>query len=57
MRTIDKINAISQELFKCNFIFLDKPDQDEVFAHYLAKYATNVQPKSRNYNRYTELKK
>ena len=57
MRTIDKINTISQELFKCNFIFLDKPDQDEVFAHYLAKYATDVQPKSRSYNGYINLKK
>jgi hypothetical protein len=37
MRTIDKINAISQELFQCNYIFLDKQEQDEVFAHYLCE--------------------
>ena len=57
MRTIDKINAISQKLFKCNYIFLDKQEQDEVFAHYLAEYATDVQPKSRSYNGYINLKK
>jgi hypothetical protein len=37
MRTIDKINAISQELFKCNFIFLNEQEQDEVSAHYLCE--------------------
>jgi hypothetical protein len=37
MRTIDKINAISQELFKCNFIFLNEQEQDEVSTHYLCE--------------------
>ena len=57
MRTIDKVNQIATELFQSNFIFLSKPEQDLVFEHYLAKYATHVQPKSRSYNGYINLKK
>lgn len=57
MRTIDKINKISTELFQCNFIFLDKKEQDLVFEHYVAENAICVQPKSRSYNGYINLKK
>ena len=57
MRTIDKINKISTELFKCNYIFLCKNERDLVFEHYLAENATSVQPKSRSYNGYINLKK
>ena len=57
MRTIDKINKIATELFQCNFIFLDKSEQDLVFEHYLAENALKVQPKSKSYNGYINLKK
>jgi hypothetical protein len=56
MKTIDKINKIATELFQCNYIFLSKEEQDLVFAHYLAQNAVSVQPKSRSYNDYINLK-
>lgn len=57
MRTIDKINKIATELFQCNYIFLSKSEQDLVFEHYVAENATIVQPNSKSYNGYINLKK
>lgn len=37
MNTIDKINKISNELFKANFIFLSELEQNMVLKHYLAE--------------------
>lgn len=56
MTTIDKINKIATELFQCDYIFLNKEEQDLVFAHYLAQNAVSVQPKSKSYNDYINLK-
>ena len=55
MSTIEKLNTIANELFKVNYVNLSKPQEIEVFAHFLAKYAVSVQPKSRSYERYLQL--
>lgn len=55
MSTIDKLNKIANNLFKVNYVKLNKIDKNEVFAEFLAKYAVSVQPKSRNYQRYLQL--
>ena len=55
MRTIDKLNKIANELFEVNYVNLSKPQEIEVFAHFLAKYAVSVQPKSRSFERYSQL--
>ena len=57
MTTITKVNKISTELFQCDYIFLSKEEQDLVFEHYLAENAVDVQPKSKSYNGYINLKK
>ena len=57
MRTIDKVNQIATELFQTNFPFLSKWEQELVFEHYLAQNAIHVQPKSKSYNGYINLKK
>ena len=56
MTTIEKLNKISTELFTCNYIFLNKSESQLVFEHYLASTAISVQPKSRSYNGYINLK-
>jgi hypothetical protein len=56
MTTLEKLNKIANKLFKVNYIKLSKTNENEVFAHFLAKYAVSVQPKSRNYKRYLEIK-
>ena len=56
MKTIDKMNKIATELFQCNYKFLDRSERDLVFQHYLAENATSVEPKSRSYNGYCDLK-
>ncbi len=55
MRTIEKLDKIANELFQVDYIKLSKPNEIEVFAHFLAKYAVSVQPKSRSYARYSEI--
>lgn len=55
MRTIEKLDKIANELFQVDYYKLSKPNEIEVFAHYLAKYAVSVQPKSRSYARYVEI--
>ena len=55
MSTIEKLNTIANELFKVNYVNLSKQQEIEVFAHFLAKYAVSVQPKSRSYERYLQL--
>lgn len=55
MRTIDKLNKIANNLFKVNYVKLSKTQESEVFAHFLAKYAVSVQPKSRSFERYSQL--
>jgi len=55
MKTIDKLNKIANDLFKVDYYELNKVDEIEVFAQFLAKYAVSVQPKSRSYNRYLEI--
>jgi len=40
MGTIDKVNEISNELFKCNFIFLNEKEQDTVLKHYISLSTT-----------------
>jgi len=55
MRTIEKLDKIANELFQVNYYKLSKPNEIEVFAQYLAKYAVSVQPKSRSYARYSEI--
>jgi hypothetical protein len=55
MRTIEKLNKIANELFEVDYIKLSKPNEIEVFAHFLAKYAVSVQPKSRSYPKYLEI--
>ena len=57
MKTIDKINKIATELFQSNYEFLSKSERDLVFEHFLAENATDVQPKSKSYNGYINLKK
>ena len=55
MSTIEKLNTIANELFKVNYVNLSKPQEIEVFAHFLAKYAVSVQPKSRSFAKYNEI--
>ena len=56
MRTIDKLDKIATELFQCEYRFLNRSERDLVFEHYLAENATSVEPKSRSYNGYCDLK-
>ena len=55
MRTIEKLDKIANELFQVNYVKLSKPQEIEVFAQFLAKYAVSVQPKSRSYEKYSEI--
>ena len=55
MSTIEKLNKIANDLFQVNYVNLSKPQEIEVFAQFLAKYAVSVQPKSRSYERYLQL--
>jgi hypothetical protein len=55
MRTIEKLDKIANELFQVNYVKLSKTNEIEVFAHFLAKYAVSVQPKSRSFTRYNEI--
>ena len=55
MTTLEKLNKIAKDLFEVNYVNLSKPQEIEVFAHFLAKYAVSVQPKSRSYGRYLQL--
>jgi hypothetical protein len=55
MTTLEKLNKIANELFEVNYVNLSKPQEIEVFAHFLSKYAVSVQPKSRSYERYSQL--
>jgi hypothetical protein len=55
MTTLEKLNKIANELFKVDYIKLSKPNEIEVFAHFLAKYAVSVQPKSRSFAKYSEI--
>ena len=57
MSTIKKLNQIANELFKSEYTYLNKKQSDLVFEHYLAENAVNVQPKSKSYNGYINLKK
>ena len=56
MKTTDKLDKIATELFQCEYRFLNKSERDLVFEHYLAENATSVEPKSRSYNGYINLK-
>jgi hypothetical protein len=49
------LNKIANELFEVNYVNLSKPQEIEVFAQFLAKYAVSVQPKSRSFERYSQL--
>jgi hypothetical protein len=55
MRTIEKLDKIANDLFKVDYVKLSKTNEIEVFAHFLAKYAVSVQPKSRSFARYNEI--
>jgi hypothetical protein len=55
MTTLEKLNKIANELFEVDYIKLSKPNEIEVFAHFLAKYAVSVQPKSRSFAKYSEI--
>ena len=55
MTTLEKLNKIANKLFKVNYVNLSKPQEIEVFAQFLAKYAVSVQPKSRSFERYSQL--
>ena len=55
MRTIEKLDKIANELFQVDYIKLSKTNEIEVFAHFLAKYAVSVQPKSRSFAKYSEI--
>jgi hypothetical protein len=55
MSTLEKLNEIANNLFKVNYVNLSKPQEIEVFAQLLAKYAVSVQPKSRSFERYSQL--
>jgi hypothetical protein len=55
MTTLEKLNKIANELFEVDYIKLNKPNEIEVFAHFLAKYAVSVQPKSRSFAKYSEI--
>lgn len=55
MRTIEKLDKIANDLFKVDYVKLSKNDEIEVFAHFLAKYAVSVQPKSRSFAKYSEI--
>jgi len=55
MRTIEKLDKIANDLFKVDYVKLSKTNEIEVFAHFLAKYAVSVQPKSRSFARYSEI--
>ena len=55
MSTLEKLNEIANNLFKVNYVNLSKPQEIEVFAQFLAKYAVSVQPKSRSFERYLEI--
>lgn len=57
MKTIDKLDKIATELFQCEYQFLNRSERDIAFEHYLAENATSVQPKSKSYNGYINLKK
>lgn len=57
MKTIDKLNKISNVLFTNYYDCLSKAERDIVFEYYLAENAVNVQPKSRSYNGYINFKK
>ena len=56
MKTIDKMDRIATELFQCEYRLLNNAGRDLVFEHYLAEEATSVEPKSRSYNGYCNLK-
>jgi len=56
MKTIGKLDKIATELFQCEYRFLSRSERDLVFEHYLAEKATSVEPKSRSYNGYCDLK-
>jgi hypothetical protein len=55
MTTLENLNKIAKDLFEVNYVNLSKPQEIEVFAHFLAKYAVSVQPKSRSYEKYLEI--
>ena len=57
MSTIEKLNRISVELFECNYKYTTQSQKNLVFEHYLAENAVAVQPKSRSYNGYINLKR
>jgi hypothetical protein len=42
MRTIERLNEISNKLFKENYVDLKGINKDTVFVHYLDKYAVFV---------------
>jgi hypothetical protein len=56
MTTIEKLNKIATELFKREYIYLNRSESQLVFKHYLANNAVSVQPNSRSYNGYINLK-
>jgi len=56
MTTIEKLNKIATELFKCEYIYLNRSESQLVFEHYLADNAVSVQPNSKSYNGYINLK-
>jgi len=53
MRTIERLNEISNKFFKENYVDLKGINKDVVFVHYLDKYAVFVQPKSKSYSKLT----
>jgi len=55
MTTLEKLNKIANNLFEVDYVKLSKTDEIEVFAHFLAKYAVSVQPKSRSFAKYSEI--
>ena len=55
MSTLDKLNKIANDLFEVDYVKLSKTNEIKVFAHFLAKYAVSVQPKSRSYAKYVEI--
>lgn len=57
MSTIERLNKIAVELFECDYKYTTQSQKNLVFEHYLAQCAVSVQPKSRGYNGYINLKK
>jgi hypothetical protein len=55
MTTLEKLNKIANDLFEVDYVKLSKTNELEVFAHFLAKYAVSVQPKSRSFAKYSEI--